>query len=77
MKLFMLEITTDEFDDNPYDKTHMVIVEAEDNVKARLVAANGFTDEAEMWLSPKRSTVSELTTEGAARILKDFGWGSA
>lgn len=75
MSFWMLEITDEEFNDMPYDKTHMVLVEATSSDEARKLAYEEDSDE--MWLDASRTTSTELVQSGVSKVINSFGFGSA
>lgn len=79
MSIFILEISSSEFSEMPYDRIHLLVVEATNEENARRIAYQYDSDYySTSWIDPERSScklISELPSKNG--ILKSWGWGSA
>lgn len=75
MKLFLLEITDAEFGSMPYDRTRMILVEAEDEGSARTLADKvdqPDLDHPGIWLDTTKTVCKELSLTGTERLITKF-----
>jgi hypothetical protein len=78
MPFFLLQITDKEFNEMPYDRTHMVLVEAGNESGACGWADIQFpsSDYPGIWDDKSRTTCTELVETKELRVVGSFAMGS-
>jgi hypothetical protein len=76
MKIWLLEaIDGSEYFDPWYDKMFGIVVVAESEEKARLLAAEAKADEGKQpWLSPEHTSCEEILTDVECVVIQDCRW---
>jgi len=79
MKIFLLDITDDEFGRMPFGRTHSILVRAKDEIDARQMAfeAQGNDFYADAFLDPLRTSCLHVAECGDDGVIHKFSWGDA
>lgn len=78
---WLLGLTQEEFDEMPYDRAHIILVEANDEDEARQVATKEHDEFCDplykgIWLDNNRTIAQKLEITGSPKFIAEYGWPS-